>query len=78
MTCIYLLIFTTLSKYDSLDDTPTYGNVEVNTQHLVFSSMEIGIVELLHQAPRQKRFLLVAIDYFIKWIEVESYAQIQE
>ena len=78
MTCIYLSIFTTLTKYDSLDDTPTYGNVEVNNQHSMFTSMGIDIVELLHQAPRQKRFLLVAIDYFIKWIEVESYAQIQE
>ena len=42
-----------------------------------FYKWEIDIVGLLPLASGQRKFILVAIDYFIKWAEVEAYAQIK-
>ena len=38
----------------------------------------LDIVELLPMAPTQKRFLLAAIDYFSKWVDVEAYDTIKD
>ena len=38
----------------------------------------MNIVGALFRAPRNKKFLLVTTDYFIKWVEVEQLAQIRE
>ncbi|RVW31060.1 hypothetical protein CK203_093509 [Vitis vinifera] len=38
----------------------------------------MDIVGPLPAAPAQKKFLLVAIDYFSKWVEVEAYASIKD
>lgn len=36
----------------------------------------MAIVDPFPQAPSQKKFLLVAVDYFTKWIEAEPLAKI--
>ena len=36
-----------------------------------FAQWEIDIIGLLPRSRRQVKFLLVSIDYFIKWVEVE-------
>lgn len=38
----------------------------------------MDIVGLLPTAAAQKKFLLVAMDYFSKWEEVEAYASIKD
>ena len=38
----------------------------------------MDIVGPLPTATAQKKFLLVAIDYFSKWVEVEAYASIKD
>lgn len=39
----------------------------------LFIQWGLDIVELLPQAPGQKSFILVVMDYLSKWVEVESY-----
>ena len=41
-----------------------------------FAQCEIDIVGPLPQSRRHVKFLLVAIDYFIKWVEVEALSTI--
>ena len=41
-----------------------------------FSQWGISILGPLSQAPLQRMFLIVAIDYFTKWIEDEPFAKI--
>ena len=43
-----------------------------------FAQWGIDIVGPLPQGKRQVKFLLVAIDYFIKWVEAEALATIME
>ena len=43
-----------------------------------FAQWGMDIVGPLPLAATQKKFLLVAIDYFSKWVEVEAYANIKE
>jgi len=43
-----------------------------------FAQWEIDIVGPLSQGKRQVKFLLVAIDYFTKWVEAEALATITE
>ncbi|GFZ15738.1 hypothetical protein Acr_25g0001470 [Actinidia rufa] len=43
-----------------------------------FVQWGMDIVGVLPKAPRNKRFLLAATDYFTKWVEAESLAQIRE
>ena len=38
----------------------------------------MDIVGPLPAAPAQKKFLLVATDYFSKWVEAEAYASIKD
>ena len=38
----------------------------------------MDIVRGLPRAPRNKKFLLAATDYFTKWLEIESLDQIKE
>ena len=38
----------------------------------------MDIVRPLPAAPAQKKFLLVATDYFSKWVETEAYASIKD
>ena len=43
-----------------------------------FAQWGIDIVGPLPTAPAQKKLLLVATDYFSKWIEVEAFASIKD
>ena len=43
-----------------------------------FAQWGMDIVDLLPIATTQKKFMLVAIDYFNKWVEAESYASIKD
>ncbi|GFS40490.1 hypothetical protein Acr_00g0068850 [Actinidia rufa] len=43
-----------------------------------FAQWGMDIVGVLPRAPGNKRFLLVATDYFTKWVETEPLAQIRE
>ena len=43
-----------------------------------FAQWGIDIVGPLPTAPAQKKLLLVAIDYFSKWIEAEAFTSIKE
>ncbi|RVW92740.1 Pro-Pol polyprotein [Vitis vinifera] len=43
-----------------------------------FAQWGMDIVGPLPAAPTQKKFLLVATDYFSKWVEAEAYASIKE
>nr|CAN71093.1 hypothetical protein VITISV_000384 [Vitis vinifera] len=43
-----------------------------------FAQWGMDIVGPLPTAPAQKKFLLVATDYFSKWVEVEAYASIKD
>ena len=43
-----------------------------------FAQWGIGIVGPFPTAPTQKKLLLVATDYFSKWIEADAYASIKD
>ena len=43
-----------------------------------FVQWGMDIVGPLPAAPAQKKFLLVATDYFSKWVEAEAYASIKD
>ncbi|RVW82767.1 hypothetical protein CK203_046960 [Vitis vinifera] len=43
-----------------------------------FAQWGMDIVGPLLAAPAQKKFLLVATDYFSKWVEAEAYANIKD
>ena len=43
-----------------------------------FSQWGIDILRPLPQVPLQRKFLIVTIDYFTKWIEAEPFAKITE
>ena len=43
-----------------------------------FAQWAMDIVGPLPTAPAQKKFLLVATDYFSKWVEAEAYASIKD
>ena len=44
----------------------------------LFTQWGIDIVDPLSPTPVQKKFLLVTIDYFTKWIEAKPYAHIKD
>ena len=43
-----------------------------------YAQWGMDIVGPLPAAPAQKKFLLVATDYFSKWVEAEAYASIKD
>ncbi|RVW57536.1 hypothetical protein CK203_093094 [Vitis vinifera] len=45
---------------------------------MALCAMGMDIVGPLPAAPAQKKFLLVATDYFSKWVETEAYASIKD
>ena len=40
--------------------------------------MELGIIEPFSQAIGNRRFVIVAIDYFTKWVEAEALVNIRD
>ena len=59
---------------------PTYAirNIKTNIRPMAFAQWGMDIVGPLPAAPAQKKFLLIATDYFSKWVEAEAYASIQD
>ena len=63
-----------------------YGNIQrvlgekitAITTPWPFAQWEINIMGPLPQGKKQVKLLLVAIDYFTKWVEVEALATIME
>ena len=68
------------------DHCQSYGNVQQVPEEKMttisspwpFSQWGIDIIGPLSQGKRQMRFLLVAIDYFTKWVEAKALATITE
>ena len=48
------------------------------TSPWLFTQWGMDIVDLLPIATTQKRFLLIATNYFSKWVEVDAYASIKD
>ena len=48
------------------------------TSPWLFTQWEMDIVDLLPIATTQKRFLLIATNYFSKWVEADAYASIKD
>ena len=68
------------------DKCQRFGNVQhIPSEKLTtiaslwsFAQWGLDIISLLLQGKRQVKFLLVAIDYFIKWVEAEALSTITE
>ncbi|KAL6319928.1 hypothetical protein AAG906_037004 [Vitis piasezkii] len=58
--------------------TYAVSNIEVNLRPMALRAMGHGHSGTLPAAPAQKKFLLVATDYFSKWVEAEAYASIKD
>ena len=52
--------------------------VDYHNKPMALRSVGIDIVGPFPIAPAQKKLLLVATDYFSKWIEVEAFASIKD
>ncbi|RVW81428.1 Pol polyprotein [Vitis vinifera] len=57
---------------------PTMKKDAAAYAHGLFAQWGMDIVGPLPAAPAQKKFLLVATDYFSKWVEAEAYASIKD
>ncbi|KAL0395105.1 UNVERIFIED_CONTAM: hypothetical protein Slati_4476700 [Sesamum latifolium] len=64
-------------KYATLIHQPAEP-LNVMLSPCLFSQWGMDIVGRFPPAPGQKKFLLVAIDYFTKWVEAEPLARITE
>ncbi|XP_042437010.1 uncharacterized protein K02A2.6-like [Zingiber officinale] len=73
------LVNTCLSfqKYQNLTHRPT-ALLRTSIVSCPFGQWSMDIVGQFPMAPGQKRFLLVAVDYFSKWVEAEALARITE
>ncbi|RVW83019.1 hypothetical protein CK203_042508 [Vitis vinifera] len=58
--------------------TCAVSNVKVSLSPMALCAVGMDIVGPLPAAPAQKKFLLVATDYFSKWVEAEAYASIKD
>ncbi|RVW52636.1 hypothetical protein CK203_068763 [Vitis vinifera] len=59
--------------------SPNSGSIAThNSWPWPFAQWGMDIVGPLPAAPAQKKFLLVATDYFSKWVEAEAYASIKD
>ncbi|RVW58548.1 Gag-Pol polyprotein [Vitis vinifera] len=58
--------------------TYSVKDAETNFRSLALRTVGHGHSRSLPTAPAQKRFLLVATDYFSKWVEAEAYASIKD
>ncbi|RVW14318.1 hypothetical protein CK203_099091 [Vitis vinifera] len=58
--------------------TCVVGDIETNFRPLALRAVGHGHSGTPPTAPAQKKFLLVATDYFSKWVEAEAYASIKD
>ncbi|RVW76719.1 Gag-Pol polyprotein [Vitis vinifera] len=58
--------------------TYAINSIEIGLRPMAFRAVGMDIVGPLPTAPAQKKFLLVATDYFSKWVEAEAYASIKD
>ncbi|RVW72595.1 hypothetical protein CK203_050606 [Vitis vinifera] len=58
--------------------TYAISSIEIGLSPWPFAQWGMDIVGPLPAAPAQKKFLLVATDYFSKWVEAEAYASIKD
>ena len=58
--------------------TPTRGIPKPPPQSLAFCPMDLDIVGPFLKAIGNKKYLLVSIDYFTKWVEAESITNIRD
>ncbi|XP_042446458.1 uncharacterized protein LOC122031407 [Zingiber officinale] len=74
-----MLVNTCLScqKHQNLTHRPT-ALLKTSIVSCPFDQWGVDIVGPFPMAPGQKRFLLVAVDYFSKWVEAEALARITE
>ncbi|XP_042444109.1 uncharacterized protein LOC122029235 [Zingiber officinale] len=74
-----MLVNTCLScqKYQNLMHRPT-TLLKTSIVSCPFDQWGMDIVGPFPMAPSQKRFFLIAVDYFSKWVEVEALARITE
>nr|CAN82984.1 hypothetical protein VITISV_030339 [Vitis vinifera] len=68
----------TMKKDVCSHSTYAINNVKINLRTMALRTMGMDIVGPLPTAPAQKKFLLVATDYFSKWVEAEAYASIKD
>ena len=66
-----------ISKFFS-GQSPPPTEMVLMTSPWPFAQWGIDVLEPLPQAPLQRKFLIVTIDYFTKWIEAEPLAKITE
>ena len=70
-------------KYDKCQKQAPILHMPAETLNLVtspwpFAQWGMDVVGPLPTAATQKKFLLVATDYFSKWVEAESYASTKD
>ena len=58
--------------------TPTSGSPQSSVQPLVIYSMVLGLIGPFPKAVGNKRYLLVSTNYFTKWVEIETLANIRD
>ncbi|XP_074577859.1 uncharacterized protein LOC141834411 [Curcuma longa] len=64
-------------KYQPFQRHPT-KQLKTTTTSCPFDQWRMDIVGPFSTGPQQKKFLLVAVDYFSKWVEAEALARITE
>ncbi|XP_074573491.1 uncharacterized protein LOC141829917 [Curcuma longa] len=70
-TCVHC------QKYQPFGRRPT-EQLKAATTSCPFDQWGLDIVGPLPMGPQQKKFLLVAVDYFSKWVEAEALSRITE
>lgn len=73
----YAKEFDKCQKFAPMLHLPTNELTSISSPWL-FIQWGLDIIKPLPQAPTQKNFILVATNYFSKWIETESHAAIED
>ena len=54
------------------------GNLNPISSVWPFARWDLDIIELFPRATGNRRFVLLAVDYFTKWVEIEALANIRD
>ena len=63
-------------KASNLSNIPAYERINIASAW-PFDLWGIDILGLFPQASRQRKFIIVAVEYFTRWVEAESLAKIK-